>query len=653
MSGALPIILIAGSWLVLALAFLGIGAAIRRIFTRAETDLADAFRCFWVGFAVTLIFLQVWQCVYPIDWPSLAIVIGLGAAGHLAGRGRLIRTLLRALRESSVGFLAILAGAIVWVANRATAAPDLFDSGVYHYPVIHWVTSYPIVKGLGNLDGHFGFNNVSLLYQGMLDTGFWRYRSGHLGGGLLLLGLALYLLCKVRDCIVSRNFLPLNIFAFVLLIPLIDMLPGVSSPNTDLPALLVMFVIAYWLLELVPGNYDGMTNEAEGLFSFRIFAGVLLCVVAPGIKLTSAVYSAGAWLVFVSLWLIHSRRERRLGFVGAFVIITFAVIALWAARTTLLTGYPFYPYLRLKFSVPWRIPEFYAQWDGWWIKTFARAPFRQNMSGEGWGWIPSWFRVELRTAKVAGILPLALTTLALAVNYWRRIRIRKIVPQDRAHIQNYVLWGSLIIAIFAWLLSAPSFRFGEALLWIMAAQTIAFTLTALARAGVKIQGKAISAMGILLLVPLAMQASLEHARLNRGWLPAVEAALWVTPGPDHGMYPVYKSLADRITTSRGAVAYQPHLRDCNEKQWHACVPWYAPLPSAQSIKESLSYLTAPFPGDGFAVLETREQWLAKHGAEVRRMAKVDSMNVRQIANYYSVGPNTIRMALAGQATSVR
>jgi hypothetical protein len=66
--------------------------------------------------------------------------------------------------------MVVLALAALWIANRSMDSPNTYyDTGMYHYPVVKWLTSYAIVPGLANLNGPLAFNNAHLLYAAMLD----------------------------------------------------------------------------------------------------------------------------------------------------------------------------------------------------------------------------------------------------------------------------------------------------------------------------------------------------------------------------------------------------------------------------------------------------------------------------------------------------
>lgn len=637
--GTVGIVLILSSWVIVASALTGLGMGLRWRFDNQAPEVDDLFLCFWLGFAATLVLLQLWHCFYAIDIRVAAIILAIGCAGHLVTRGAAFRTVASLARDVRPWFLAVLIAASVWVANNATAAPQLFDSGNYHLPVVHWVTTYPIVKGLGNVDGLLGLNNASLLYQGMLEVGFWQRRSSHIGNGVLLLALLLFGLYKLYRGATTRRFSLPSLFAALTLTAVVHTIDDVSSPGTDLPSLLLMLVIAYFLIDASESFFSEPAPMAPPAAAFRLLACVLLCAVALTIKLSAAVYGLAVCLALLALWLgkRELRSPYRIRVAAASLLIVLCTVLLWAGRSVILTGYPLFPSLAIAFRVPWRVPDVYAEWYQWWIATFARMPYNDAISGEGFGWIPPWITVELRKAKIAGILPLSLSAVALiylGAGKKGREWLRRLLPA----------WIPLLLALAAWFGSAPSFRFGEALLWILAGQCLALSVTKLVNDRPRRLSLAVAAICVLPFSAIFMHAfglkQSEHVNI----LTALAASLWTRPGPDYGMYPVHESPVRMVLTEGGVTAFEPRMRPpCGDYAWADCVMWYGPLPNAQRLKSALGYLSGSDPGDGFKIAETRQEWLARHAAEVRDQRK--NMNIRQMAFYFQVAPKTIRLAL--------
>jgi hypothetical protein len=473
----------------------------------------------------------------------------------------------------------------------------------------------------------------------MLDLGFWHDRSSHIGNGVLLLVMLLFAQYKLYESAINRSLSLHAGFVALTLTPVLDAIDTVSSPVTDLPASLMMLVIAYFLIRACEDFFSPPSQNAIRTAAFRLVTCLLLCAIALTIKLSAAVYGMAACLALLSLWLLKRefcfQYRLRVAAIGGLIVL--CTVLLWAARTIILTGYPFFPSLAIAFPVPWRIPNFYAEWYEWWFTTFARMPYNDSISGEGIAWIPAWITVELRKAKIAGVLPLALTTVAwvhLCASRKGREYLRRLLPA----------WIPVLLALIAWFVSAPSFRFSEALIWILAAQSIVVSLMSLVSVQPRRLNPVIIAICVLPLSAILMHVVLVKQRTKIGVLPALATTLWVSPGPDYGMYRVHETPVNQLLTEGGVTAYEPKMRPpCKDGAFEDCVMWYGPIPGAQRLKSTLAYLSKSDPRAGFRIAETRDQWIATHAADVQRKSK--DLNIRQLAYYFQVAPKTIRLAL--------
>src|SRR5207249_2192398 len=118
------------------------------------------------------------------------------------------------------------------------------DSGLYHYTVIRWANEHPVVPGVGNLSSTYAINNVSFLYNAMLNTGPWTDRGEHIANGLLLLMLWIHVVRAAANFIGNRGRLAENVFGLLLLPPavMLAIAKDVASPKTDLPSGVLVLV---------------------------------------------------------------------------------------------------------------------------------------------------------------------------------------------------------------------------------------------------------------------------------------------------------------------------------------------------------------------------------------------------------------------------
>ena len=154
---------ILASWTVIALAFVGLGLGIRRLFGLKAIETEGLLAAFWMGFALVILLLQLWHFSFPVDARALAAAFVAGGAGLLWNRGELRRWRAGVRWREALPLVLTLVLAASWTANRAMGPPEEYDSGLYHIPVMQWSKLYPLVPGLANLNDRFGFNNSHLL----------------------------------------------------------------------------------------------------------------------------------------------------------------------------------------------------------------------------------------------------------------------------------------------------------------------------------------------------------------------------------------------------------------------------------------------------------------------------------------------------------
>ncbi len=134
-----------------------------------ETPALSRFITVWLGWALSLLLLETIHLVFPIDYRISSLVFAAGICFSIPELRRLARG--RTLREifRCWPFIVVMTPVIIWVICRSMVNPGMGDTGLYYLGTIHWINSYPIVPGLGNLHGRFAFNQSYFLYEASLQ----------------------------------------------------------------------------------------------------------------------------------------------------------------------------------------------------------------------------------------------------------------------------------------------------------------------------------------------------------------------------------------------------------------------------------------------------------------------------------------------------
>ena len=276
----LAMLLVAASWALTALSLCGVGLLVQRPFEAESVGIHRLLRAFWLGFAAIVALLQIAHFFVPIGTWGMAALTGLGAIGiTLHGHG-LLGLARRAGRDHPrlCGVVVLL---VAWLANRAIGPGNAHDSGLYHYSAILWIQSYPIVPGLGNLSPPLALGNASFLFSALLDSGPWRFRGEHLPNGLLLGAVFVQVVVTASRLFDrSRRSDPAVAIFHLLLVPLLVLLAiskEISSPKTDLPAAMLVFVLCAAVLELLRQRDRARGADPPLLFFVIVLAATAWC----------------------------------------------------------------------------------------------------------------------------------------------------------------------------------------------------------------------------------------------------------------------------------------------------------------------------------------------------------------------------------------
>ena len=519
--GTLSILL---TQLVLAVALAGIGLTVRRAFGLRRIGLDDCFFGFWTGLAAVTLFLLLWNFLFPVTGAALLIVLAAGTLGWFG-----VRRALAGMFESdpwrpgrTTGLLLLRAG--VWIAKLSLGQMSSWDSALYHLQVVKWAETYPAVPGIGNLDGPLAFNNSYLLFDAMLSAGPWQGRAYHLANGLpILVFLWQSILAGARLGAGDRR--PDRLFQFLLLAPAASIaLHGrTSSFITDLAPTLVVMVVAVRLYALLVAPGD----RAERDHALVALAGLLGAAVA--FKANMAVFAVAAF--GLAVFLVGRRRPA----LAALAVATAFALA-WMGRGVVLSGYPVFPTSVAGFPVEWRVPAEHAEAEFAFIRHSGRASTRNLpvVAGEAGfgGWFPRWTRHALdEPYEILIPVTLALLSLFASVLLRRRSSSREPPPAQPA----WWLAFPLVIAVFAWFLSAPEPRYALPFFWSLAALACCEAYRRRLTVAPLPSVRPLLAMGALLGVsPLVISPVFSGVSLHRdeGALAAIVKSNFNRPGSD-------------------------------------------------------------------------------------------------------------------------
>ena len=141
-----------------------------------ENRLESLYCAPWMGYGILVGVLQLAHLFSPIDRNASIIVL---AVVCVAASALLLAQLLRmrpnrqsivrwAMLLAALGVIALLT--FVPVFNCCTKETFPYDLGLYYLQTIRWTETFPIVRGLVNLQPHFGLNQSAFLVTSVFDS---------------------------------------------------------------------------------------------------------------------------------------------------------------------------------------------------------------------------------------------------------------------------------------------------------------------------------------------------------------------------------------------------------------------------------------------------------------------------------------------------
>jgi hypothetical protein len=361
------------SWVVLAICLMGLGLGLRRAFGPRVIDGDRCLMGMWMGFAATILLLQIWHFVLPVTGWAMGVVAVLGILGLAWNREELGGWLRRVSWGDHVLTIVVLLVTLLWLANRATGSPNgQYDTGMYHYPVVKWASTYPVVPGIANLHGRLAYNNSHLLFAAALGVGPWAGREFHLANGFLFAAIFLQILWSgfrlLRAPAGSRSRF---LFDLVLLAPAADLMigPDISSLATDPIPGIVTWVVASSLFGLMTRSDSESADRAWDLVVIATLAVTAVCL-----KLSAGGVSSGMWVLAMALAFQITRNQQvlRRRLVGWIISMMLLLGLTWTARGVVMSGYPAFPSTAVPFPVSWRVPAEQGNADRAYIQWYAR-----------------------------------------------------------------------------------------------------------------------------------------------------------------------------------------------------------------------------------------------------------------------------------------
>ena len=454
----LEIFILTSGYLLLVI---GLGLLFRWSLFRSAPSYNYLISSFWVGFALAIAFLQVWQIFWPVGMASFLILAAAGLCGWLLSWKKVREWLGGQNRTIAMAFLACAAFLIIFLSNLVIFSNLSPDFGLYHLQTVKWFTSYRLPPGLVNLHYRLAFNQAGFLLAAQLESGIFPglayYITSPLIFGALLLQTGEGVIFALRNPHEIRTTHLASAFLFFVTIKYVGetQLAGYAP---DRMIYVIEVVLALAVMDLFEKSYPG-----EASFVLRLVYAILLIGVGIVLKLSFAGFGLASILA-VGLSLVRrGKASTNIRPILGAVALSALLVLTWMVRGAIMSGYPLFPSNLVSLPVIWRMPENDAAGMVSVVTIWARTCSNTIPLESGKLWLLTW--KNCMPAEFWEILDLSALMFGAAIllSLWRN-RMKAHKPEI-TNVQ--VLLAISLISLLFWLWVLPDYRFAGAAFWLL------------------------------------------------------------------------------------------------------------------------------------------------------------------------------------------
>lgn len=321
------------------------------------------------------------------------------------------------------------------------------DTHIYHAQNIRLYEEYGLIKGMANLQLHYGYNSLYLAFCAVMSLSWLLPWSLHTATGFVEVILCLYALHHLKSFRERKSHLEDAGCVAILFYALVNV-TGSMSPATDYPTMfLSIYMAAVWL------------RAIEEKAHYSVYALLSVFGVFLGTMKLSAIAMAFV-VIYPAFFLLKEKKWKETGlYIGLGVL----VLAPYLIRNVLLSGWLIYPFEAIDlFDVAWKVPLEYLLVDAYQIKVWGRCLFDINLIDMPvTEWFPIWWGAQERYARMllgANVLGFVLAAFNLGYKLVRKLEVRT---------ELVALYVGLLASALVWFFMAPFIRYGLGFLLVL------------------------------------------------------------------------------------------------------------------------------------------------------------------------------------------
>ena len=430
---------VVASWAILLLYSYITGMVVLNTLYKREPGIDE---CIWTGTVAITVYAQVFSLFYRVGlmaFTVLSFLMCLLLIYSARNNKNIYKSHIEQVKKLSQLQWFIILIILIAMISWTNTTPELFDTYLYHDQSIQWLERYGVVRGLGNLHCRFAYNSSFLPLQALFSFRGIIGQSLHTVNGFLAAFMLIY--CFSTHALMIHKSVGLSDHLRLALIGYICYaIPYISSPGTDIPALILfLYICIKW-------------NDKEDAFPDRYAWLCMLAIFDVTLKL-----SAVTCVTLIVYPMIVYLKEKRASDIIKHIITGFLILAPWLVRNVIISGYLVYPYAKIDFfNFDWKMPASVAISDSREIQGFARGYTditRDHIHISEW-FPAKWFAAYTgwfdRCCMIFGIIAFIFLTVFI---------LRELSKKAFKPIL-YTFYAMILISFIIWFTNAPSIRFG-------------------------------------------------------------------------------------------------------------------------------------------------------------------------------------------------
>jgi hypothetical protein len=335
---------------------------------------------------------------------------------------------------------------LIIISTYQQSSGTLFDTGAYHVVIAKWVSNHGLVKGIANLDPHYGLFSPVFIIAGFLELIF-EFHSWQILNGILFSVVSVRLICAYSKENQANYLLFAPAFLAVLFYSRMY-IPTISPDlwvNIAIPIVLLMF-------------YRISTNH-EVIRLIQLLVPTLVFLI--WVKWSSV----PLLLTFIVLLIFKSKEINwnLLFHLKVWFWLSIVIILTMFVVNTIISGYPLYPITFINFNLSWQVPIERVNGLSRHIYLWGISSNYESLTDYSFtSWFPQWWNRNFNpNLYQKELILLLLLPLQLVYLHYKH-RVTK---------YGLILIVFSIIQLSVWFIGSPNPRFLIGFIWTISGIT--------------------------------------------------------------------------------------------------------------------------------------------------------------------------------------